>query len=170
MTRASVAKLLTGCDVTGKKLLVVGAGGIGCELVKNLVLTGFEDLTMIDLDTIDYSNLNRQFLFRAHHVSRSKAEVAREAVLDFPHDQVTIEAAHDNIKADKYDLAFFKQFDIVVNGLDNVDARRHVNRCCLASGVPLIESGTEGYLGFAKPILKGRTECYECNPPPAQKS
>lgn len=72
MSRANVTEQLTGCDVRGKKVLVVGAGGIGCELVKNLVLTGFDHVTMIDLDSIDYSNLNRQFLFRAKHVGRSK--------------------------------------------------------------------------------------------------
>jgi len=58
---------------TGSKLLVVGAGGIGCELIKNLVMMGFNDIEMIDLDTIDVSNLNRQFLFRSKHVGKSKA-------------------------------------------------------------------------------------------------
>jgi hypothetical protein len=90
-------------------VLVVGAGGIGCELVKNLVLSGFEDITMIDLDTIDYSNLNRQFLFRAHHVSRPKALVAREAVLEFPHDEhLCIRAEHGNIKETRFGPDFFK--------------------------------------------------------------
>ena len=64
-------------SVANTSLLMVGAGGIGCELLKNLVLTGFKNIQMIDLDTIDISNLNRQFLFHREHVKRSKAIVAK---------------------------------------------------------------------------------------------
>ena len=117
------------------------------------------------MDTIDYSNLNRQFLFRAAHVNRPKVEVARETVLSFPHDAGTrIVAHHGNVKAAQFDLDYFKQFTIVLNALDNIDARRHVNRVCLAAGVPLVESGTEGYLGQVTVIKKGESECYECQP------
>ena len=58
-----------------------------------------------------------------------------------------IVAHFDNVKSDGFGVDFFRRFDIVLNGLDNLDARRHVNRLCLAAGVPLVESGTAGYLG-----------------------
>ena len=61
------------------KVLVVGAGGIGCELVKNLVLTGVCNIDLIDLDTIDVSNLNRQFLFQRKHVGKSKAGIVTDS-------------------------------------------------------------------------------------------
>jgi len=64
-------------------VLVVGAGGIGSEVLKTLVLTGFKKISLIDLDTIEISNLNRQFLFRSSHVGQSKALVASEAVIQF---------------------------------------------------------------------------------------
>lgn len=63
--------------ITQARVLMVGAGGIGCELLKNLVLTGFGEVHLVDLDTIDLSNLNRQFLFRHEHIKKSKALVGR---------------------------------------------------------------------------------------------
>lgn len=155
--------------IKGAKVLMVGAGGIGCELLKTLALSGFQDIHIIDMDTIEVSNLNRQFLFRQSHVGQSKAKVARDAVLKFrPH--INITAYHANVKNPDFNVDFFKQFNVVLNGLDNVDARRHVNRLCLAAGVPLIESGTTGFLGQVSVHLKDKSECYECYPKPAPKT
>ena len=151
------------------KVLVVGAGGIGCEVLKTLVLTGFNDIEVIDLDTIDVSNLNRQFLFQKQHVGKSKANVARESAIEF-NPEAKIKAYHDSITSPDYDVNFFKTFSVVLNALDNRAARNHVNRMCLASGVPLVESGTAGYLGQVTVIQKGETECYECQPKPHQKT
>lgn len=110
------------------------------------------------------SNLNRQFLFRKYHVGQSKSkvsscansvigffplqcyslsvfvsgvfrQVAAESVKKF-NPNATIVAHHDNIKSSAYDVKFFSQFDAVLNGLDNLEARFHVNRLCLASGSP----------------------------------
>lgn len=162
--RTELAESVSSCRV-----LVVGAGGIGCELLKNLLLTGFSNLDVIDLDTIDVSNLNRQFLFQKKHVGRSKAQVAKESVLQFcPGASIT--AYHDSIMNTEYDVEFFRRFTLVMNALDNRAARNHVNRMCLAADVPLIESGTAGYLGQVTVIKKGVTECYECQPKPTQKT
>ncbi|CAG7906852.1 unnamed protein product [Brassica rapa] len=155
--------------IQGAKVLMVGAGGIGCELLKTLALSGFHDIHIIDMDTIEVSNLNRQFLFRRSHVGQSKAKVARDAVLRFrPH--INIRSYHANVKNPEFDVDFFKQFDVVLNGLDNLDARRHVNRLCLAADVPLVESGTTGFLGQVTVHVKGKTECYECQTKPTPKT
>ncbi|GFQ76042.1 SUMO-activating enzyme subunit 2 [Trichonephila clavata] len=115
----------------------------------------------IDLDTIELSNLNRQFLFHKQHIGRPKAIVARESVLKF-NPKAGIIAHHDSITNNKYDVKYFRQFTAVANALDNIAARSHVNRMCLAADVPLIESGSAGYLGQVTVYKKKVTECFEC--------
>ncbi|CAH8583731.1 unnamed protein product [Schistosoma intercalatum] len=163
-------------------VLLVGAGGIGCELLKNLVYNGFNDITIVDLDTIDVSNLNRQFLFSKKHVGRSKAETARDNVLEFK-PTAHIVAYHKSIFSSSFDSEFFGKFAVVFNALDNLAARKHVNRMCISAKIPLIESGTAGYLGQVEPLIPVvetseseatnteanqattyRTGCYECQP------
>ena len=129
---------------------------------------GFRTVGLIDLDTIDVSNLNRKFLFRPEHVGQPKAVVAGEAATAFNPD-LKVKSYHDNIKSAHFNLAYFEKFNLVLNALDNIDARRHVNRLCLAANIPLIDSGTTGYLGQVMPIIKGKTSCYECFPKPTQK-
>merc|ERR1719458_1111822 len=158
-----------GTTVGSAPILMVGAGGIGCELLKNLVLSGFKNITIIDLDTIDVTNLNRQFLFQKQHVGKSKSACAKEAALRFA-PECKIESLHGSIMKDEYNRDWFKQFRIVLNALDNRQARNHVNRMCLAADIPLVESGTAGYLGQVTVIKKNKFECYECNPKPTQKT
>ncbi|KAH7323317.1 hypothetical protein B0J17DRAFT_682908 [Rhizoctonia solani] len=179
MSRSTHARAILGDELYGKlssaKTLVVGAGGIGCELLKNLVLSGFSEITLLDLDTIDLSNLNRQFLFRKKDVKQSKALVAAATAHPF-NPSVKIHPIHGNIKEPQFDVGWFKQFDIVMNALDNLDARRHVNKMCIAAGTPLIESGTAGYLGQVQPLIHhtlhspSQTECFECVAKPVPKS
>lgn len=151
------------------RVLVVGAGGIGCELLKVLVLYGFSDIDVFDLDTVDATNLNRQFLFNRDDVGQSKSATARQAIMNWftsanPRRPPNIRAHHANIKDEAYGKAFFAQFAVVLNALDNVSARQCVNRMCKQAGVPLVESGTMGYNGQVQPIVYGRYECYDCHP------
>lgn len=159
-------------EIASKKILVVGAGGIGCELLKNLILAGFSDLTVIDLDTIDVSNLNRQFLFQKQHVGKSKSLIAKESVLKLTHAgrDVSIDARMCSIFLPEFSVPWIKQFSIILNALDNVSARNHVNRLALAADIPLVESGTAGYSGESSVIKKGLSPCYECSERPRNKT
>jgi ubiquitin-like 1-activating enzyme E1 B len=160
------------------KLLVVGSGGIGCELLKDLALSGFRHVEVVDLDTIDVSNLNRQLLFRSKHVGMAKCTVACQvAAAMVPPTQdsslppVLYQAHHGNVCDNtKFNVPFVQQFDLVLNALDNLEARRRVNRLCLAADTPLVEAGTTGYLGQVTVIHKSSgVACYECKSQETQK-
>lgn len=111
------------------KVLVIGAGGLGCELLKDLALMGFKQLHVIDMDTIELSNLNRQFLFRHKDIGQSKAECAA----NFINKRVNgCQVTPHFCKIQDYDETFYQQFHIVVCGLDSIVARRWINGMLLS--------------------------------------
>ena len=135
-------------------------------MIKNLALLSVGELTIVDLDTVDVSNLNRQFLFRKEHVGRPKAEVASQAATKL-NPKIRVEYMCDNVK--NFDHSFVARFDIVMSALDNIDARRYLNRICLLAAKPLIEAGSTGYIGQSRVIIKDKSECYECQKKEAPK-
>ncbi|WFD26846.1 E1 ubiquitin-activating enzyme [Malassezia nana] len=150
------------------RVLVVGAGGLGCEILANLALMGFGHIDVIDMDTIDVSNLNRQFLFRETDIGKPKSTTAAAFVKQrIPGVFIT---PHVGRIQDK-DESFYMQFHLILCGLDSVEARRWINATlvhmvddrCPESLKPLIDGGTEGLKGQARVILPTITSCYECS-------
>uniref|UniRef100_A0A8C6ZP60 UBA1 enzyme n=1 Tax=Nothoprocta perdicaria TaxID=30464 RepID=A0A8C6ZP60_NOTPE len=143
-----------------RRLHRVGAGAIGCELLKNFAMMGLAagaggDITVTDTDTVARSNLHRQFLFRSADISKPKAEVAAAAVrLMNPDTKVT---AHQNQVGPATELIygedFFKQLDGVASAVDNLETRSYLESCCRRSLRPLVDSGTEGTRGNVLPMV-----------------
>lgn len=165
------------CDrMRSKKGFLVGAGAIGCELLKNFALLGIGDdegsLVVTDMDTIEKSNLNRQFLFRPTDIGKAKSEAASSAVIKMnPHVKVThhlnrVGEETENI----YNETFFNDLDFVANALDNVQARKYVDYRCVSFDKPLFESGTLGTKGNTQVIIPHLTECYGDSVDPPQES
>lgn len=142
---------------------MVGVGGIGCEVLKMITKLDFEEFHIIDMDTIEVSNLNRQFLFRKEHRGQSKALIAKETMKKIaPH--LNIVAHFAAINTPGYTLKFFRQFDAVIMALDNAETRSYVNKVCKALNIFMVDAGSMGFKGQANSYYPCETECYDCFP------
>lgn len=160
-----------------QKYFVVGAGAIGCELLKNFAMMGLGareggQIVVTDMDLIEKSNLNRQFLFRPWDVQKSKADTAGAAVQKM-NPEVNIIAHQNRVGPETervYDDTFFEALDGVANALDNVEARLYMDRRCVYYRKPLLESGTLGTKGNVQVVVPHITESYGSSQDPPEKS
>lgn len=142
------------------KVLVVGAGALGNEVLKNLALLGVGNLYVIDYDDIEDSNLTRSVLYRQHDRGRKKVDVAAERIREMNPD-VKVHPVAGNIILD-VGLGVFKEMDLVFGCLDNREARLWTNRCCWKVGTPWVDAGIQEISGVVKVFLPPDSACYEC--------
>jgi ubiquitin-activating enzyme E1 len=153
------------------RYFLVGAGAIGCEELKIAALMGVGTgpdgkIIVTDPDSIEQSNLSRQFLFRDSDIGKNKAVCAASAVLEI-NPELHIEAHMNRLDESTlsiYDRAFFESLSGVCNALDNVAARVLTDSLCCQYHKPLIDSGTEGPHGTFSPFIPRVTDHYA--PPP----
>ncbi|KAI1496659.1 hypothetical protein F5X99DRAFT_399763 [Biscogniauxia marginata] len=161
------------------KQFLVGAGAIGCEMLKNWAMIGLGvgpkgKITITDMDSIEKSNLNRQFLFRPKDVGQMKSDCAAKAVTAMNPDlDGHIECLKDRVSPETehiFNEEFWASLDGVTNALDNVEARTYVDRRCVFFHKPLLESGTLGTKGNTQVVLPRLTESYSSSQDPPEVS
>jgi len=157
------------------KIFMIGAGAIGCEMLKNFAMLGVAAgnglITVTDNDLIEKSNLNRQFLFRPHNIMQSKSTTAANAAIAM-NPSLKVDAHLNKVGQESesiYSDSFFKGIDIVVNALDNIPARLYVDGRCVTNQRPLIDSGTLGTKAHVQVVVPFLTESYGSRRDPPEK-
>jgi adenylyltransferase/sulfurtransferase len=144
------------------KVMVVGAGALGNEVLKNLALFGVGNIAIVDFDTIEYSNLTRSVLFRAEDADRGlyKADVAARRLRGINPNVRTLPVNGD--LATGAGLGLYRRMDVVVGCLDSLYARVMLNRLCARAGKTWIDGGI-GNLEGQVSVYQPGVSCYECN-------
>jgi molybdopterin/thiamine biosynthesis adenylyltransferase len=142
------------------RVLVIGAGALGNEIVKNLALLGVGNILIADMDRIENSNLSRSVLYRASDSGKFKATVAADAAREIYPD-IRAESFNGNVVYD-LGLGVFRWADVVIAGLDNREARLAINRNCQKVNRPWVDGAIETIQGTARVFIPGDGPCYEC--------
>ncbi len=144
-------------------ILVVGVGGTGSEVCKNLALMGIGHLILVDSDTIEFSNLNRQMLFREEDIGKLKAEITKLRLKELFNPNIIIDSYSTLIQ----DLPqkILEKADVIAGCVDNFLARQYLNSIAIELNKPFIDSATDGYFGQIRYIKKGKTACLACDNP-----
>jgi adenylyltransferase/sulfurtransferase len=146
--------------LTAARVLVVGAGALGNEVIKNLALVGAGTVYVVDFDIVEPSNLSRSVLFRADDGGQAKAEVAARRARELNPD-VALIPIHGDVIND-VGLGLFADADVVIGCLDNREARLWVNRQCWKVNTPWVDAGIQEIQGVVKVFVPPESACYEC--------
>src|SRR5579863_1279869 len=142
------------------RVMVIGCGALGNEVLKNLALVGVGHILLVDFDMIEVSNLSRSALFRLSDQHKSKAEVASARVKELNPDIKTL-ALRKYIRWE-IGIGLYRKLDVVIGCLDSREARLAVNQACWRVGVPWIDGGLQELLGSMRVFIPPEGACYEC--------
>jgi molybdopterin/thiamine biosynthesis adenylyltransferase len=142
------------------RLLVVGAGALGNEILKNASLLGFHKVVIVDLDRIDESNLSRTILYRSGDIGKFKASVAADAYQKIAPDSVVRPLVENVVYG--CGLGLLEWSDLILAGLDNREARLWINRSAWKVNRPWFDGAIEGINGVVRVFVPGVPPCYEC--------
>ncbi|MFX1319296.1 MAG: ThiF family adenylyltransferase [Promethearchaeota archaeon] len=146
--------------IRNAKVAVIGIGGLGSISSTKLVTLGVKLLRMIDPDTVDVTNLQRQFLYSDKDVGAPKVHLAARRLQPL-NPSVRIEPIEQRLTANTVD-EFIKGVDLVVDGLDRFAPRYLLNQACCRQGIPYVFAGALGATGNITTIIPGKTACLEC--------
>ncbi len=146
--------------LAASRVLVVGAGALGNEALKNLALVGVGAIHIVDFDVVETSNLARSVFFRAVDAGRPKAEVAAERAREL-NPYIRVHAVNGDVARD-VGLGLFAAADVVLGCLDNREARLWVNRQCWKTNTPYVDAGIQEIQGAVQIFTPPDSACYEC--------
>ncbi len=146
--------------VSSSSVLIAGVGALGCEVAKNLALSGVGRLVLVDRDVVELSNLNRQMLFNESDIGQKKAEVAA-AKLKVMNPHVRVESYSSDLREVPEEV--FDSVDVICSCLDSWGIRRWLNSVAVLKGKPLVDGAIEGMFGNVQVVIPGRTACLECH-------
>jgi len=146
--------------VQNAKVMVIGAGALGNEVIKNLALMGIGHIFILDFDKIEAANLSRSVLFREADNNRSKAEIAAARAKSI-NPQVHVQYLNGDVTT-QLGLGIIRRMDAVIGCLDNREARLAVNRFCYWMNKPWVDGAIQELLGLVRVFVPGQGACYEC--------
>jgi molybdopterin/thiamine biosynthesis adenylyltransferase len=149
--------------IKNSRVLIAGVGGLGCEIAKNLAMLGVGHLDLVDLDVIEHSNLNRQILFAGAKTGKPKATVAAKKLEEI-NPNITVKGYHTSLE--RLDPAIYAETDVIVGGLDSMNARFNLNAQCVRFKKPLVDGGVVNYSGHLYTVFPYENACFECYPMP----
>ena len=139
------------------KVFVAGAGGLGSPVSTYLAVAGVGKIILVDFDSVDLSNLNRQFLHHEKDIGREKIKSAEEKLLSM-NPEIKVETIREKI-TDENAGSIVPPCDLIIDALDNFDTRHVLNRLAVERNIPLIHGAVSGYRGQATTIIPGKTPC-----------